>query len=136
MNLTAALYDLLTGDATLAALLATYNGSPAVFTTDPAPGDAEKPYIVSAGHVVDLPFDTKTSLGREVQRDVRCYAEADGSAVVVEAIAERVRALLHRQALNVSGFRWILSGVTGPTVADERDVYGRVLTVTCKLMED
>ena len=136
MNLTAALYDLLTGDATLAALLATYNGSPAVFTTDPAPGDAEKPYLVSAGHVVDLPFDTKTGLGREVQRDVRCYAEADGSAVVVEAIAERVRALLHRQALNVSGFCWILSGVTGPTVADERDVYGRVLTVTCKLMED
>lgn len=136
MNLTAALYDLLTGDATLAALLATYNGSPAVFTTDPAPGDAEKPYIVSAGHVVDLPFDTKTSLGREVQRDVRCYAEADGSAVVVEAIAERVRALLHRQALSVSGFRWILSSVTGPAVADERDVYGRIVTLTCKLMED
>lgn len=136
MNLTAALYDLLTGDATLVAMLAEYNGSPAVFTTDPAPGDAEKPYIVSAGHVVDLPFDTKTSLGREVQRDVRCYAEADGSAVVVEAIAERVRALLHRQALSVSGFRWILSGVTGPTVADERDVYGRIVTLTCKLMED
>lgn len=136
MNLTAALYDLLTGDATLAAMLATYNGSPAIFTTDPAPGDAEKPYIVSAGHVVDLPFDTKTSLGREVQRDVRCYAEADGSAVVVEAIAERVRALLHRQALSVSGFRWILSSVTGPAVADERDVYGRIVTLTCKLMED
>ena len=58
MNLTEALYDRLTGDATLTALLATYNGDPAVFTTDPAPGDAELPYIVTAGHVSDEPFDT------------------------------------------------------------------------------
>jgi hypothetical protein len=136
MNLTAALYDHLSGDATLVALLAAYKGSPAIFTTDPAPGDAAKPYVVSAGEITHLPFDTKTGQGREVMRDVRCYAEADGSAVVVEAIAERVRALLHRQALSVSGFRWLLSSVTGPVVADERDVYGRIVTVMCKLMED
>jgi hypothetical protein len=136
MNLTAALYDHLSGDATLVALLASYNGSPAIFTTDPAPGDAQKPYLVSAGHVVDLPFDTKTTQGREVMRDVRCYAEADGSAVVVEAIAERVRALLHRQELVVSGFRWLVSSVTGPVAADEGGAYGRIVTVTCKLMED
>lgn len=136
MNLTAAIYDLLSGDAALAALLADYNGSPAVFTTDPAPGDAVKPYVVTAGHVVDLPFDTKTTIGREIQRDVRCYADANGSAVEVEAVAERVRELLHRQELAVGGYRWLLSSVTGPVAADERDVYARVLTVTCKLMED
>ena len=48
---TEAIYDALAGDATLVAMLATYGGEPAIFTTDPAPGDAELPYIVSAGEV-------------------------------------------------------------------------------------
>lgn len=128
--LTAAIYDKLAGDTTLVDLLSTYKGSPAIFTTDPAPGDAELPYIVTAGEVSQAPFDTKTTRGRDLIRDVRCYAAADGSAVVIEAIAERVRALLHRQPLNINGFKWILSNVSGPIVADERDVYGRVISVS------
>ena len=36
--LTGAIYDELAGDATLAGLLATYDGGPAIFTADPAPG--------------------------------------------------------------------------------------------------
>lgn len=129
MNLTGALYDLLAADGTLVALVADYNGSPAIFTTDPAPGDAVEPYIVAAGHVSDVPFDTKTENGREVQRDVRCYDKADGSAVTVEAMAERVRELLHRQPLLVDGFQWMLSECMGPVVADERDAYARIVTV-------
>ena len=132
---TQAIYDKLANDGTLTALLATYNGSPAIFTIDPAPGDAELPYIVTAGAVVQLPFDTKTSRGRDLLRDVRCYAAADGSAVVVEAMAERVRALLHRQPLVISGFDWILSNCTGPIAADETDAYGRIITVSLLAQE-
>jgi hypothetical protein len=128
--LTQAIYDKLSGDATLTALLAEYKGNPAIFTTDPAPGDATLPYIVTAGEVTQIPFDTKTSLGREAIRDIRIYDEANGSAVVIEAIAERVRALLHRQALTISGYGWILSDCAGPIAADELDAYGRVISVT------
>jgi hypothetical protein len=135
VNLTEALYDRLTGDATLAGLLATYRGDPAVFTTDPAPGDADLPYIVTAGHVSDEPFDTKTTRGREVYRDVRCYAAADGSAVTVEAMAERVRALLHRYELLVTDFVVWLAECSGPVVADEQDAYGRVLTIRLVMEE-
>lgn len=127
--LTPSIYDVLAGDETLAGLLAEYNGSPAVFTIDPAPGDATLPYVVTAGEVSQAPFDTKTTRGRDAIRDVRCYAAANGSAVEVEAIAERVRALLHRQALTIDGFDWLVSHVTGPIVADERDVYGRVVSL-------
>lgn len=134
--LTAAIYDKLAADATLAALLAEYEGSPAIFTTDPAPGDAALPYIVTAGEVSQVPFDTKTTRGRDLVRDVRCYAEVDGSAVVIEAIAERVRALLHRQTLVINNFRWILSNVTGPIAADEPDAYGRVISVSLTAQED
>lgn len=136
MNLTSALYDVLAGDATLAGLLASYRGSPAVFTTDPPPGDAELPYIVTAGAVAQTPWDTKTSRGRQVVRDVRCYAAADGSAAAVETIAERVRALLHRQAFALSGGTVVVADVAGPVGADERDVYARVLSLSLTAQED
>lgn len=141
MNLTLALYTLLVSDPTLTGLLAVYQDAPAIFTTDPAPGDAALPYIVSAGEVAQVPMDTKTTRGRDLMRDVRCYAPATGSAVLVEQIAERVRALLHRQPLTISGFTWLVSDIAGPIVADERetqsgrDTYGRVLTLSLKAQE-
>lgn len=133
--LTQAIYDVLVGDGTLAGLLASYGGQPAVFTTDPAPGDADLPYVVSAGEVSQAAADTKNSLGRELRRDVRCYAAADGSAVDVEAIAERVRTLLHRQALVIAGFVWVYAECSGPIVADEADAYGRIVGVRMRVEE-
>lgn len=135
MNLTAALHARLTGDADLVALLNTFEGEPAVFTADPAPGKAELPYIVTAGEVAQTPFDTKTTRGRQVWRDVRCYAPASGSAALVEQIAERVRALLHRHWLEVEGHETYVAEVAGPVAADEEDAYGRVLTLRLILGE-
>jgi len=132
---TEAIYDVLAGDATLTAMLSTYGGEPAIFTTDPAPGDAELPYIVSAGEVAQTPWDTKTTRGRVVMRDVRCYTDATGSAVAVEAIAERVRALLHRQTLAISDFECVIADCSGPTVADGPDAYGRIVTVRLTIEE-
>lgn len=136
MNLTTAVYERLAGDPTLAALLATYEGEPAIFTTDPAPGDASLPYIVTAGEVAQAPFDAKNARGREVYRDVRCYASASGSTVTVEAIAERVRTLLHRHRLEVAGFETWVAAASGPIAADEEDAYGRIVTVRWILMEE
>lgn len=135
MNLTAPLHARLAGDATLAGLLAEYRGEPAVFTTDPAPGDAALPYIVTAGAIAGSPWDTKTTRGRQVSRDVRCYAPALGSAAVVEQIAERVRALLHRHALEVENHVVYIADVSGPIAADEPDAYGRILTVRLTIGE-
>lgn len=127
--ITQAVYDVLAGDLTLTGLLATYHGAPAIFTTDPAPGDATLPYIVAAGEVTQTAFDTKTSRGRQLWRDVRCYADAaSGSAVTVEAIAERVRELMHRQPLTAAGFNWIWAECSGPIAADELEAYGRIVT--------
>jgi len=133
---TEAIYDALAGDATLVAMLTTYGGEPAIFTTDPAPGDAELPYIVSAGEVAQTPFDTKTTRGRVAIRDVRCYTDATGSAVAVEAIAERVRALLHRQTLAISDFECVIADCSGPVAADGQDAYGRIVTVRLTMEEE
>jgi len=135
MPLTQAIHDRLVNDATLAGLLADYRGSPAVFTTDPAPGDAVLPYIVSAGDPVDMAYDTKLSRGRHVWRDVRCYAAADGSAALIEQIAERVRALFHRQAITISGFVWLWAECSRPVAADEQDAYARIVTAIFTIEE-
>ncbi len=135
MNLTNAFHDLMTGDPTLAAMVAVYGGAAAVFTMEPVPGDALLPYIVTAGEVVDTPFDTKTSRGRTVWRDVRCYTSAGGSAADVEAMSERVRALFHRQYISITDFAWIWGECSGPVVADEQDAYGRIVTVKLTIEE-
>lgn len=131
--ITAAIYDRLAGDVTLAGLLSAYGGLPAVFTMDPAPGDAVLPYIVTAGEVTQTPWDTKTTRGRELIRDVRCYAADSGSAETVEAIAERVRTLLHRYELVIDGYETIVAECNGPITADERDAYGRIVSVNLKI---
>ena len=133
--LTAAIDARLRGDASLVAMLADYNGRAAVFTIDPAPGDASMPYIVTAGEVTDSAYDTKTTLGRELRRDVRCYAPVTGTAATIEAIAERVRALLHRQPLTVGGYDVWMAECSGPIVADEPDAYGRIVTVRTIMTE-
>jgi len=133
--LTQAIYDKLAEDVALTTLLATYQGQPAIFTTQPAPGDATLPYIITAGNVAVVPFDTKTTQGRTFTRDVRCYAAASGSAATVEAIAERVRTLLHRSALIVEGFAWVWAKCSGPIAADEQDTYARIITVTMTIEE-
>ena len=127
--LTQSIHDRLADDTTLTDLLATYRDGPAIFTTDPAPGDASRPYIVTAGEVTQSPFDTKNSRGRRAWRDVRCYANADGSSLTIEMIAERVRALLHRYRLDIDGFGVLVAECNGPVTADEKDAYGRILTV-------
>jgi len=133
--ITQAIYDVLVADGVLAGLLGTYGGLPAVFTTDPAPGDAALPYIVTAGEASQTAWDTKTTRGRQLWRDVRCYAAASGSTVTVEAIAERVRALLHRQSIVIAGFEWIISECAGPIALDEQDVYGRIVTAKMTIEE-
>lgn len=129
MDLTQAIYDRLAGDGTLVGLVADYHGEPAIFTVDPAPGDATLPYIVSAGEYAQTPFEAKNSRGREVFRDVRCYAAATGSAATVEAIAERVRELLHRHALAIAEHETVVGDCSGPVAADEAEAYGRIVSL-------
>ena len=67
--------------------------------------------------------------------DVRCYAEATGSSSNIEAISERVRALLHRVELSIDDHAWLWSSCSGPISADEVDAYGRILTVQITAQE-
>lgn len=140
MNLSAALHAWLTASPQVTSQLSTYNGAPAIFTTHPAPIDAERPYITTDGDAVNNPADTKNSRGRSVWRDVRIFDDATGSTARVNAIAEAVRARLHRQQIPVAGHLTVICEVAGPTSLDDgintdHTVTGRLLTVRLRLEE-
>lgn len=126
---TQAIYNRLISDTTLTAKLATYKGLPAVFTIEPIPEDAELPYIVISNPISDIPFDTKTTLGREMVIDVRCYTNDTGSKVAVEDIAERVRELFHRQRIDVNGYANLIANCDGMYFTLEDGAYGIVVTI-------
>lgn len=132
-----AIYNRLSGDSTLTALLATYAGAPAIFSGDPVPQDAVPPYVVLSGTVGDESDDQIEGSIRTVLYQVACYVqrlEAGGQSVLpIATIAERLRTLLHRSKLSVSGFTPIFESVSGPIVNDDEEHLGRILTVSFKL---
>jgi len=117
-------------------MLTTYNGQPAIFTTDPVPGDAKLPYIVTAGHVADTPWDTATGVGREILRDIRCYVDATGSMAQIENIAERVRQLFNWQRIQVEGYETVIATCTGPIIGEtDGESFGLIITVRLFVLE-
>lgn len=132
---TEAIYNQLKNDTELVNMVNTYNGLPAIFTIDPVPGDAVLPYIVISGNISDAPYDTKTNLGRDITRDIRCYTAANGSVSLVESMAERVRHIFHRKSIPVEGYHNVLISCTGPITSSGEDAYGQVVTVRFLLEE-
>jgi len=126
---TKGIYDRLYNDPILRSKINTYNSEPAIFTVEPVPGNARLPYVVVSGPVSDVPFDTKTTLGREQTVDIRCYTENKGSKAQVEEIAERVRELFHRQSITITGYKNIITSCTGPVFIPEDEALGMVVTV-------
>lgn len=130
-KITAALVARLAGDDELTAMLAPYADGPAIFTGDPIPEDAVAPFLLYEGSERDVPNDTKNTPGREVRLAVRAISATKGSALEVETIAERVRALLHREPLDLGpGELCYVAEVFGPDVAPtDPDLQGRAVFV-------
>jgi uncharacterized protein DUF3168 len=116
--LTQAIFSTLVADSTLTGMVAAYAGGPAIITADPVPYDVPRPYVVTAQPLHDEPFDGKNvTLGHTIRQDLRVVADATGSSQLIDAIAERIRALLHRQSLTVTGYTMIVADVSGPVAA-------------------
>lgn len=131
MSLSTTIHARLAADPTLVALLSTYRGQPAVVVgdEDTLPEDIICPFVIIAGPTYVEPDDAKNADGRETEITIRVYTDATGSTVAVEAIAERVRALLHRLPHGLADGAW-MARVSGPVVAPtDSTLYGRELVV-------
>lgn len=140
MDMGTAFVDAMKADTALAGMITTFRGSAAVFGQSPVPRRARRPYIVTASNLSDVPFDTLDSadgFGRDIRRDVFIYDDHPAGLVRIEQIAERVRAIFHRQRIAPSGWRGVFTTVvSGPLPAPTDDsIIGRVLTVRAVITE-
>lgn len=135
--ITRALYDRLRGDATLAAFLGTYAGTPAVFTSRPIPGDAPLPYVEIRPPVTVQRNGTwaKAEASRDEQIDLLLFAASTGDEDPVENAAERMGALLDCTVLPVDGWaRASVRVVNGPIdLPADTDAYGRLVSIRVHL---
>lgn len=133
--ITQAIHDRLRNSTALTSLISSYIGNPAIFTAFPIPKGANLPYIVTTGFVSQIDQDTLSSYGREIIRDINCYADQSGNSSKIEDISNVIRTLFHRYQIQIVGFEVSVSRVSGPIIINDKDVYGRSLTLNMKLHE-
>ena len=139
MNLTAAFYQRLANDSTLAGMVTDFpagSGVPAVFTNGRVPSgpdDTQLPYISTTGELSDEAWDTKTDRGRFINRDIYLYWPK-GATADLEDAKEHVRGLFHRHRLAVDGFRTVVAR-TSVRINNTDDYEARIVTVMLRLME-
>lgn len=134
-TLTASIYVALASDVTLTDMITSFNAesaqdpSPAIFTAK-LPEGAIAPFILLVGEISQEAVldDNGEGRGREVLYDIACYTNETGSLAEVIQISERVRSVLHRRPLLISGKTHINTIISGPIVSDDIDLYGRTLT--------
>jgi hypothetical protein len=136
VDLTQAFYDVLAKDTTLTVMLATYNGLPAIFTDEEVPEDATLPYIATYGEISAIPDDNKIERGRQIVRDIRCYAPRNATELL-DAMADRVVTLFHRQVMPISNARAIIQTAMGPVPgpSDDETIDGRIVSVRLRYVE-
>lgn len=132
MTISASIYAKLAADGAVTALLGTYAAAPCIFSGSLAPGDAPRPYVqwngaISAGHADKL---AGNAASRDEAIQINCIADETGSAIPVDAIAEAVRASLHRQPLTIAGADHVQTiCISGPVATPTDDsLIGRSLT--------
>lgn len=134
-------YARLTGDATLAAMLATYGSGRAVFEDGKTPpefafGTAPAVLVGAPAHQGnDDSFDADMRLEQLI---VRLYHRPDGSSLPLHTAAERVRALFNKWGpAAITGGTMINATVSGPVPAPTEDptLDGRLMYLTLLIKE-
>jgi hypothetical protein len=84
--------------------------------------------------VSNVPYDTKTTRGREVLLDVAVFVSREAGAALCDELAEVARDAIHRDPLAVAGYGNLVASVSGPIGAPAENLHGRIITVRTVLM--
>ena len=141
--ITQAVFDRLNNDDYLGSrLIEPFDG---IFTQTPLPDSIDPredyPYIVTEGNAVDDTdgsADSKTTIGREITRDIRVYQHVHSDSAELEDMAEHIFEMFHEEPLEVDGYDTLLTRASGPTIAPTtRDyVRGRVITLNIQIYKE
>ncbi|WEX10281.1 hypothetical protein [Chelativorans sp. AA-79] len=117
--------------------LAPYNGSFSVHTRRPVPDNAPFPMIVIGPTIARTDDDGLSDFRPTAVIDINTYGPQPDRYRDVEAVAERIYGLFHRQAsaLEVDGYAVTDIRCTGPSPApvDDESRVGRRVTLTIRL---
>lgn len=130
-----ALYDRLRTTPAVSSLLALYAGAPAVFVS-PVPEDAILPALVISPPVDESREDTKVTRGTSTTRDILVLINNKGSSLSLDALAEAVKAAVHRQPLSWTGRQgWRCVVVRDSEQPTDDTMLGRAITVVITAQE-
>jgi hypothetical protein len=136
VDLSQPLYAALTGVSDGIDGLATYHGSPAVFTRRPVPIDCGFPLIITAGYVTYSDQDFIADEMADLVRDIGIFGNKPDHYRLVEQIAFDVRDLFHRnrESLTVPGWHVVDIRCKGPVeINDDDQVIGRNVSLQIRL---
>lgn len=123
-------------NAAITAKLGKYQGAPSVHTRRPVPVDAGFPMITVGPIITRSDEDGINSHRPIVVIDVNTYGEAAAHYRDVEAVADMIYAMFHRQRpITVAGYSVTQITATGPSPApaDDDQHVGRRVTLTIRL---
>lgn len=131
-----AVYNVLSGDATLTAALSaawtdSLGGIAPIFSDVPQENADDNSFypFISFAPASHLPWDDKDTLGGEAVWMVNAWTRS-GDFYEGDTIAERVKTLLHRQSLTIAGATHILTQFEGldPTLDPDGETRRHMLT--------
>lgn len=123
-------------NAAITGKLGKYQGAPSVHTRRPVPVDAGFPMITVGPIITRSDEDGINSFRPVVVIDVNTYGEAVAHYRDVEAVADMIYAMFHRQLpITVSGYSVTQITASGPSPApaDDDQQVGRRVTLTIRL---
>ncbi|MGB3834821.1 MAG: hypothetical protein WA975_23485 [Mesorhizobium sp.] len=124
-------------NAAITAKLGKYQGAPSVHTRRPVPADAGYPLITVGPIITRSDEDLINGYRPIVVIDINVYGEAAAHYRDVEAVADMIYAMFHRQrrAISVTGYSVTQITATGPSPApaDDDAHVGRRISLTLRL---
>lgn len=124
-------------NAAITAKLGKYQGAPSVHTRRPVPVDAGYPMVTVGPIIARSDEDGINTFRPVIVIDVNTYGEAAAHYRDVEAAADMIYAMFHRQrlAISVTGYSVMQITAAGPSPApaDDDQHVGRRVTLTIRL---
>jgi len=138
INLASAFYDALSNDATITALLGTWNSNPSIHTRRPIPADAGYPLIVISPDITVSDQDALSTFRPVIVKDIAVYGLQPNDYRTVEALGLLLRNKFHRLRFALTppaGYKIIDIVALGPSIAptDDDKKLGRVVSLTVRV---
>lgn len=121
-------YTELSGNASLTALLGTYNSATCIFEGYNVPSAADRPYVsIRPLSSINL-LETKQEEGLDVEFNLEAFTDERESTIVLENILDQLIETLHDQTLTIDDDLILIKLIASTPVPTDENIIGHRLT--------